>query len=591
MFPFTVYDLLGINAVSRPQDIAIVDGEREISYGELAAEAGRLAALLARRGVQRGDRVVVNLRKSAEEIAAVFAAARLGAVFVNVYSQSTLEQIFYIIDNCSARALITDAARLHKTRPSALPPSLSCVVTKGSSAAGTGVGSAGESDSQQPHSGPSKLQPSDLKPRCGAGDRGVGVLEPHAGAGDREVFVAGPRPVADEAGLIFDEWIWTLEAAPVDGSSLPELTATGSDLAAILYTSGSTGKPKGVMLSNANLLQGARSVASYLDNRSDDRIASYLQLCFDYGLNQLTTAFLVGATVVLHAVAMEAELVKTLVEKKVSGLAMVAPAWTRLVNFLMHARTALPDLRYITNSGGAIPSNVLEAMPEVFPGVDIYLMYGLTEAFRSTYLPPELFSEKMGSMGKAVPDAEVFVIDEEKGLCGPGEQGELLHRGPLVSLGYWNDEAASAAKIKPCPQLAHLIGDEKVCYSGDIVRIDEDGFLWFVARNDSLIKVRGIRVSPTEVEDALYKAEDVVDAVAFGVADEEGGQTIHAAVALRAGCDFDERALAKHCRANMPAYMVPACFHLWPGDMPRGATGKLVRPRIISASKQGGNED
>ncbi|PZQ57655.1 MAG: AMP-dependent synthetase [Novosphingobium pentaromativorans] len=351
------------------------------------------------------------------------------------------------------------------------------------------------------------------------------------------------------------------------------------DLAAIIYTSGSTGKPKGVMLSHANILQGARSVAEYLRLTADDRLLSVLPYSFDYGFNQLTTMLLVGGSVVHQNVPMASEIVRSLERHAVTGLAAVPPLWIQIVRLLASAPTSLPALRYVTNSGGKIPLATLEQMAGVFPGTDIYLMYGLTEAFRSTYLVPERFERKMGSIGRAIPGAEVFVIRHGIGRAGPGEQGELVHRGPLVSQGYWNRPEATAEKIRPCPELFDLIGAEPVVYSGDIVRIDEDGDLWFVSRNDALIKTSGYRVSPEEVEDLVYRSGLAADVVAFGVQDEMLGQAVQIAVTLLG--DATCEALRAHCRSVMPAYMVPHCIHVWPQAMPRTASGKLARPEVI----------
>ncbi|MET0251545.1 MAG: AMP-binding protein [Novosphingobium sp.] len=369
---------------------------------------------------------------------------------------------------------------------------------------------------------------------------------------------------------------WERLPAGFPGGAVPR---PGSALAAIIYTSGSTGKPKGVMLSHDNILTGARSVSSYLALREDDRLLSVLPYSFDYGLNQLTTMMLVGGSVVHQPVAMPTEIARALREHDVTGLAGVPPLWIQLVRLLEGNPAALPKLRFVTNSGGKIPPNILRAMPRVFPGTHIFLMYGLTEAFRSTYLDPDRFAAKMGSIGRAIPGAEVFVIKHGVGIAGPGEHGELVHRGPLVSQGYWNRPKATAEKIRPCPELKHLIGDEPVVYSGDIVWADEDGDLWFVGRNDALIKASGFRISPEEVEDLVHVSGLVTDAIAFGVADDLLGQCVHIAVTLRPGATGGQ--LLAHCRKAMPAYMVPRHIHEWPAPMPRTASGKLARPDVI----------
>jgi len=360
-----------------------------------------------------------------------------------------------------------------------------------------------------------------------------------------------------------------------------------ADLAGIIYTSGSTGQPKGVMLTHLNIIQGARSVAEYLHLNPDDRLISVLPYSFDYGLNQLTTMCLVGGTIVQQAVVMPTEVVKTLVEHKITGMAAVPPLWSQLVRLLVESPADLPDLRYVTNSGGKIPKNILRVMPSALGQAKIYLMYGLTEAFRSTFLPPELFESKLGSIGRAIPNVETFVIKHGEGICGPGEQGELVHRGTLVSKGYWGMPEATAEKIRPCPELAELIGDEPVVYSGDIVQVDEDGYYWFVGRADTLIKSSGFRLSPDEVEDLVARSGIIADAVAFGVEDQLYGQIVHVAVSRLERGEFDMKALKSYCQRTMPHYMVPKEIHLWEGAMPRTSSGKLDKPEIIRRCREG----
>jgi acyl-CoA synthetase (AMP-forming)/AMP-acid ligase II len=351
------------------------------------------------------------------------------------------------------------------------------------------------------------------------------------------------------------------------------------DLAAIIYTSGSTGRPKGVMLTHANIIEGARAVSVYLRLTEGDRLLSVLPYSFDAGLNQLTTMMLVGGSVVHQPVAMASEIVKAIAAHRVTGFAGVPPLWIQVVRLLASAPAPLPSLRFVTNTGGRIPLSTLEKMPNVLPGAEIFLMYGLTEAFRSTYLPPERFAAKMGSIGQAIPGADIFVIKHGEGIAGPGEQGELVHCGALVSQGYWNRPAETAEKIRSCPELAHLIGDGKVVYSGDVVRVDEDGDLWFVGRTDALIKTSGYRVSPDEVEDLVHRSAMAADVVAFGVDDELLGQCVHVAVTLLGGATRE--ALQAFCRRTMPSYMVPQRIHIWPEAMPRTASGKLARPEVI----------
>ncbi|MEJ6404866.1 AMP-binding protein [Yoonia sp. 2307UL14-13] len=364
-----------------------------------------------------------------------------------------------------------------------------------------------------------------------------------------------------------------------------EATPTDTDLAMIIYTSGSTGMPKGVMLSHRNIRIGAETVVEYLGLTKDDRLLSVLPYSFDAGLNQLTTMLLVGGSIVHQPVIMPTEIIKAINTHQVTGFAGVPPLWNQVVRLLAKTPTALPTLRLITNTGGKIPPDILSQMPDVFPDIDIFLMYGLTEAFRSTYLPAHKFAAKMGAIGQGVPNADIHVIKHGQGRAGPGEQGELVHAGPLVSLGYWGRPDLTAEKIKTCPELADLIGDEPVVYSGDLVRVDEDGDLWFVSRVDDMIKTSGFRLSPTEVEDLISASGMATDIVAFGVDDDDLGQVVH--VTLTPQPNYDEAALIAHCRKTMPAYMVPRKIIRWDGPMPRTASGKLDRPQVIAASRQG----
>jgi acyl-CoA synthetase (AMP-forming)/AMP-acid ligase II len=334
------------------------------------------------------------------------------------------------------------------------------------------------------------------------------------------------------------------------------------------------------LISHRYIVAGARSVARFLRLQEVDRLLGVLSYSFDYGLNQLTTMMLTGGTVIHQPVAMASEIIAMAARHSATSIAAVPPIWSQVVRFLDARPTALQSLRRVTNSGGSIPLNILERMPSVFPGVDIVLMYGLTESFRSTFLPPDRFAAKMGAIGKAIPGAEVYVVTPEGGIGGPGEEGELVHRGPLVSLGYWGRPDATAEKIRPCPALSGPIGGEPVVWSGDTVRIDDDGDVWFVARADAMIKTSGFRLSPDEVEDHVCRSGVVEDAVAFGVEDDDLGQVVHVAVTALPEADLET--LENHCRRIMPHYMFPRRIHLWIGGMPRTASGKLARPEIVA---------
>ncbi|SMO49422.1 AMP-binding protein [Paracoccus laeviglucosivorans] len=515
-FDRAMWHMLADNLSKHGSKIAAIDAKRSVTYAEFVAEAGRVTDWLRARGIRPGDRVLVHLRKSIDEAAAMFGAWKAGAVVVNVNSHWSPAQLSYVAKDSRARAVILTQASL-KT-----------------------------------------LQ----------GD--------HALSPDTAFLVQGKAE-----GLAQGADLWTALAAD-SGSAPDEIDPLG--LAMIIYTSGSTGAPKGVMLSHRNIRAGAISVAQYLGLTQDDRLLSVLPYSFDAGLNQLTTMMLLGGTIVHQPLTMPAEVVRMAQEQAVTTIAGVPPLWNQIVRLLDASPTDLPALRRVTNTGGKIPPNILELMPKVFPGVDIFLMYGLTEAFRSTYLPPAKFAAKMGSIGQQIPNAQVFAIKHGEGIAGPGEQGELVHAGPLVSMGYWEKPEVTALKIRSCPELAHLLGDDPVVYSGDLVRVDQDGDLWFVSRMDEMIKTLGFRLSPTEVEDGLSQSGLVTDVVAYGVDHPDFGQAVHVSVTYLPGAE--QAALAAHCARTMPHYMRPLRFHAWQGAMPRTASGKLDRPAIIRTAKE-----
>lgn len=377
----------------------------------------------------------------------------------------------------------------------------------------------------------------------------------------------------------------------IEGSTTVALKPSntiGEDLAAILYTSGSTGSPKGVMLSHRNLLAGARIVRTYLEITPSDRILSILPFSFDYGLNQLLTAVEQGAVTVIATFRLGDDIVRALRDHKITGLAGVPTVWAILTKASpLLAKTELPALRYITNSGGRVPSDTVKALCAALPDTDIYLMYGLTEAFRSTYLPPDQVDARPTSIGKAIPESEIFIVTAEGKRAKPGEPGILVHRGPTVSLGYWNRPEETAKVLRPHPFVTGAQGGEIVCYSGDIGIEDEDGFFSFVARNDAMIKSSGYRISPTEVEETLMSTGHFHQVAVIGLPDPFAGEKIHA-VATAANGNVDVAAVLKAAAAQLAHFMVPRAIELV-DQLPVTANGKvdyreLVRERTFDAA-------
>jgi acyl-CoA ligase (AMP-forming) (exosortase A-associated) len=351
------------------------------------------------------------------------------------------------------------------------------------------------------------------------------------------------------------------------------------DPSAILYTSGSTGMPKGVVVSHRNLILGAESVNAYLGTTREDVILSLLPLSFDAGLSQVTTATAAGAKLVLHNYIQAKEAVADCAAHGVTSITAVPPLWTQLAAAAW-GESASRAVRLFANTGGHMPAPLLASLRSLFPRAKPFLMYGLTEAFRSTYLDPSEVDRRPGSIGKAIPDAEILVLRPDGSRCDPGESGELVHRGGLVTLGYWNDPARTAQRFRPLTQRpAEGLIPEMAVWSGDIVKTDEDGFLYFVGRRDEMIKSSGYRISPTEIESVLFDAPGVNEAAVFAVPDEALGQLILAAV-VAAGGHLDAERVRQHCGRLLPPYMVPHIIEV--DALPRTPNGKIDRPNLPS---------
>jgi acyl-CoA ligase (AMP-forming) (exosortase A-associated) len=362
---------------------------------------------------------------------------------------------------------------------------------------------------------------------------------------------------------------------------LPPAVNIGADLAAILYTSGSTGLPKGVMLTHTNLLAGTRIVRSYLGITREDRILSVLPFSFDYGLNQLLTAVEQGAHVVLLSFQLGDQLVRHLAEHRITGLAGVPTIWAILTKAAPSlVRTPLPHLRYITNSGGAVPEATVRQLRELLSGTQIFLMYGLTEAFRSTFLPPSEVDRRPTSIGKAIPESEVFVLTAEGRRALPGEHGTLVHRGPTVSMGYWRRPEDTARVLRPNPLRPAVEGGETVCFSGDLAYTDEEGFIYFVGRQDAMIKSAGFRISPSEVEDALMRSGAFRQVAVIGLPDPWVGQRV-VAVAVSSGQGPGVDAVLATAAQQLPSYMVPARIELV-DNLPVTPNGKVDYKGLVA---------
>lgn len=357
-----------------------------------------------------------------------------------------------------------------------------------------------------------------------------------------------------------------------------------ADAAAILYTSGSTGRPKGVVVSHRNLISGAQVVAGYLQNNRQDRLLGVLPLSFDAGLSQLTTAWWVGATVVLTDSRSPEEILSILDFEQITAMTAVPPIWIQLSQ-LKWPGSITRKLRYIANTGGKMPEAVLRRLQANAPQSKVYLMYGLTEAFRATYLPPEQINIRPGSIGKAIPNQDVLVLRADGSECRPMEHGEIVQRGSLVAMGYWRDKERTMKRFRSLPHglTVSSVVDETCVFSGDIGYRDEEGYLYFVGRNDEMIKTNGYRVSPVELEEVVYHLSADLEACAFGVEHPELGQSITLVVSAgRNMASFSEAQIRNHFSAIAPPYMMPTTLKLTDSDFPRNQTGKLDRVQIRS---------
>jgi acyl-CoA ligase (AMP-forming) (exosortase A-associated) len=400
-------------------------------------------------------------------------------------------------------------------------------------------------------------------------DSGASLLLTHA----PRLALMGDRPLPP---LLFVERDWPeLAAAPPEPPDPPG----GEALAALLYTSGSTGRPKGVMVSHANLLVGAASVASYLGTRADDRVLAVLPLSFDFGLSQLTTAFHAGASAILLDYLAPRDVVAAVARHGITQLAAVPPLWMQLAALDW---PEVPTLRTLSASGGRMPEPTVRALRARFPASRLHLMYGLTEAFRSTTLPPELADRMPGSIGRAIPQAEILVVRPDGSVCAPGEPGELVHCGPLVTKGYWGDPVRTAERFRPAPPASRHGGIS--VWSGDTVVADAEGFLSFVGRADETIKTMGTRVSPTEVEEVALGSGALAAAVAFGVPDAEAGAVVRlvAVAAESFAREEAETRLRAAFRRDAPSYMAPRDVR-WADALPLSPNGKIDRVAVKAA--------
>jgi long-chain acyl-CoA synthetase len=499
------------SAAHYPHKTALVCGDRRITYGELDADCNRLAHALIACGVQRGDRVAIYLDNCVEAVQAVFAVLKAGAVFMPVNPTTKLDKLAYVLNNSRARVLIAPGRKFDALE---------------------------DCWTQTPH------------------------LETVVLTGETEIALAEHRA---KRFVRFDQLLYEHEF----DTQAPARRCINIDLAALIYTSGSTGNPKGVMLTHLNMTSAAASITTYLENRPDDVILNVLPLSFDYGLYQALMSIKIGGTLVLEkSFTYPHKILELLVREKVTGFPLV-PTMAAILLQMDLSKYDFSSLRYLSNTAAALPTEHIQKLRRLFAPARLFSMYGLTECKRVSYLPPEQLDIRPNSVGRGMPNEEVYVVDDAGNRVGPGIVGELVVRGANVMKGYWENPDETAKKLRP-----GLLPSEMVLHTGDLFQTDDEGYLYFVGRKDDIIKSRGEKVAPREVENVLCSHPAVAEAAVVGVPDPILGQAIKAYVALRPGVNATEKELQRHCAQHLEDFMVPQFVEIQ-DVLPKTGNGKI----------------
>ena len=508
-----LHDYLSHSAARLSEKVALVCGQQRLTYGEIEARANAVAQHLADAGVIRGDRVMIFADNTVETVVSFWAVLKANAVVCIVNPLTKSDKLDYLLNDCLPTALITDK-HLHSvfSEPARKCPSL------------------------------------------------------------RRVIVSGP---IDDAELMQLPNAVRWDVAVAGHGAAPVRRCIDIDLAAIIYTSGSTGEPKGVMLTHRNMMTACTSIASYLELGEDEVILNVLPLAFDYGLYQMLMAFRTGARLVLErSFAFPAQILGLIKQERVTGFPGVPTIFAALSELKSLKDQDFSSIRYVTNTAAALPLKHILMLQELFSSARIYSMYGLTECKRCTYLPPEDLERKPLSVGIAIPNTEMWIVDEDDLRVGPGVVGQLVIRGATVMKGYWGKPEATARKLRPGP-----LPGEQVLYTGDYCRIDAEGYLYFVSRGDEIIKSRGEKVAPKEVENVLMDIPGVREAAVIGVPDDLLGQAVKAFVVMEQGRTIGEKQLQKECQKRLENFMVPKSIVVV-ASLPMTDTGKLKKTAL-----------
>ena len=517
--PTLIHDYLTLSARRYPEKEALICGEERLTYRALDQRSTQLAHALAEVGVRQHDRVIVFLDNCAEAVIAMYGILKAGAAFVILNGSFKAGKLGYIMKDSGAKAIVTHTSKAEVVHDALEDLPNGCPVIW----AGAHSGIPGSMVSRS--------------------------------LGWNEIFQA-PAPSG-------------LDLAP--GSlNHPCERPIDWDLAALIYTSGSTGEPKGVMAPHFNMLAVARSIIEYLANTKDDILLDALPLSFGYGLYQVITAVMVGGTVVLErSFLYPLKVLERIPKERVTGFPIVPTVAAMLLKMQNLTKMDFTSLRYLTNAAAALPVDHIQRLRAIFRHARLYSMYGLTECSRVSYLPPEELDRRPSSVGKAIPNCQVFVVDEQDQELPPGEVGELVIRGANVMRGYWNAPELTAKVFRN-----GLYPGETLLYSGDLFRTDEEGFLYFVGRKDDMIKTRGERVSPREIENLLHKLKGVVEAAVVGMPDEVLGEAIKCFVVCNPETALTKIEIFRFCALHLEPFMVPKEVE-WVNELPRTIHAKI----------------
>lgn len=512
-----------------PDKTALICNGRTLSYLQLDGLSKNLGEGLQKSGVHRQDRVAIYLENSIESVISLYGILNAGAVFVIINSQVKSKKLLHIFNDCNIKAVITDTNGLAQLRP-VVHEATDCRL----------------------------------------------VLVTSYGVAEKKPLVPGDAYVNARCSVFSLEQFFS----DYEGKNCLKNTTIDIDLASLMYTSGSSGIPKGVMLTHRNMVTAVNSITHYLGNIPDDIILNYLPLSFDYGLYQVLMSVAFGGTVILErAFVYSYQAIQLIRKYSVTGLPLVPAMAALLLQLKSIEKTDVSSVRYITNTGQALPPVHIRELQELFSNSRIFSMYGLTECKRALYLPPEELSRRPESVGIAIPDTEVWLIDEHGNrVTTAGQEGELVIRGGHVMKGYWNLPDETAAVLRP-----GFLPDEKVLLSGDLFKMDEDGYFYFISRKDDVIKSGGERISPREIENVLNEIPEVNVVAVIAVPDQILGNVIKAYIVLKKGCSINADDITKFCSMYLERTRIPKYIEFI-DSLPTGLTGKVQKKDLPAES-------